>query len=228
MNGIQQMGEQAKAEYLPIVKEAEAVALAINSAETYEMAGTLYQQIKVKIKQVGEVLDPFVQAAHKTWKEAVAERGKYLEPLERAEQALKPALGAWQAEQRRIQEEEQRKAEAEAQRKAEDERIAQAEAAKAAGDADLADAMLSAPVIAAPVAPMTSAAPKIKGLSFRDNYSAQVVDLKALIKAVAAGTVPMAAILPNESFLNSQAKQLKGEFNYPGVKCLKNNIPVSR
>jgi hypothetical protein len=42
----------------------------------------------------------------------------------------------------------------------------------------------------------------------------------ALVKAVAAGTVPIQALEANTVFLNGQARMLKAALAYPGVKAI--------
>lgn len=79
------------------------------------------------------------------------------------------------------------------------------------------------------IAPLAVTIPKLTapdGLQMRSTWRAKVVDFKALVKAVAAGKVPMAAIRPacaddedfdKGNYLDAQAKSLKGEMNIPGV-----------
>lgn len=224
---LQLMGEKESAEYLPLVDQAKAAAAAIVDSNSFEAAALLYQDVKARIKRVGQVLDPFVKRSYDEWKKDVADRQKYLDPLEKAEATLKPAIAKYQADQEKKRQEEQRALEEANRKAAEDAQIAEAEAAAAAGNKDQAESILSAPVVVAPVVAPPSV-PKVKGLGFRDNWNAQIVDIKALLKAVLEGKVPYAAIKADESWLNAQAKQLKAEMNYPGVKVLKNNIPVSR
>lgn len=227
MQELKTVGDQARSEYLPLVERAGFMSAAIVDAESYEAAALLYQEVKARIKKVGEILDPFVQMAHKTWKTAVAKRAEYLDPLERAEASLKPALALYQAEQEKIRQAEQRRLEEANRAAAEEERIKDALALVEAGDKESANAILNQPIVVAPVfAP--AAIPHIKGMFFRDNWQASVVDIKALLKAVIEGKVPYAAIQANESFLNAQAKQLKAEMDYPGVRVTKNSVPVSR
>ena len=54
----------------------------------------------------------------------------------------------------------------------------------------------------------------------RKNYKAEVVDVMALAKAVVAGTVPLQAIEGNSKFLNNQARMLKDDMKFPGVKVV--------
>lgn len=58
------------------------------------------------------------------------------------------------------------------------------------------------------------------GVSERENWSGEVTDKKALIKAVAAGKAPLNLLEVNTKVLNQLARSLKSELNYPGVRAV--------
>lgn len=105
---------------------------------------------------------------------------------------------------------------AEAQRK-EDERIAKLTAkAEAAGKPVpvIEPKIIPARVIASVSAPA--------GTTYRENWSAKVMDIKALCAAVAAGTVDVSYVQGNDVALNSWAKLKKVEAEiFPGVMGVK-------
>lgn len=69
-------------------------------------------------------------------------------------------------------------------------------------------------------APAVAAPAKVTGIAGRVTYSAEVVDLMALIQAVAAGKAPIQAIAADEKFLGAQARAFKSPGDlYPGVMC---------
>jgi hypothetical protein len=210
------LGAQAEKEIAPVASQASAIAAAIKDQGTYEGAARYLQTIKAARKRVAEILDPFVQAAHGAWKKAVAERSKYDSPLDEAENIVKPAMSKWwSAEQDRI-ESERRRLEAEAKKREEDRMLAEAEAAAAAGDHASAESILEQPVNVSP--PVIPATPKVSGISMREEWKCEVSNLVELVKAVAAGKVPMGAIQANIVFLGQQARSLKGEMKYAGVR----------
>jgi hypothetical protein len=150
------------------------------------------------------------------------------------------------AEERRLQEEARKTEEArkaadleEARRIREEEEarlLAEAQKAEAEGNTVLAEAILEVGVrqteelkvqeqaiadepVVAPIVIVEKAVPKVAGgPSYRTIWDAQVVDLMALVKAVAAGTVSINAIQANPTFLRQQAMSLKQTFSIPG--CL--------
>jgi multidrug efflux pump subunit AcrA (membrane-fusion protein) len=164
--------------------------------------------------------------------------------LDRAESMLKRAMVSWTTEQERIAAEARAKAEAEA--RSERERLAaiereqaetarraaeEAQAAAEAGDDQAAAAAMAAAQAAqeqaavaaltaqvVTVAPAVEAPAKVAGISGRVTYSAEVTDLLALVKAVAAGQAPLEALQADMKFLGAQARAFKkaGQL-YPGV-----------
>lgn len=103
--------------------------------------------------------------------------------------------------------------------KAERQRLAD-EAAKlaASGHQDAADSLsLASSMVLAPVIP-TRVDREEQSTSVRENWSAEVVDLMQLVKAVAAGTVSINAIEPSSTWLNGQARLEKARLSIPGVK----------
>ena len=76
--------------------------------------------------------------------------------------------------------------------------------------------------IAVPTITVASTMPKIDGGSFRTDWSAEVFDKKALLRAVLEGTVPDVVLSIDMKFLNAQARLLKGELanSFPGVRAV--------
>lgn len=75
--------------------------------------------------------------------------------------------------------------------------------------------------------PLIETGPTTPGLSMVDLYRCQVNDLMRLVRAVVAGSVPLAALQANESWLDKQAAHLKDEFDYPGCELVKTKSPRS-
>jgi hypothetical protein len=51
-------------------------------------------------------------------------------------------------------------------------------------------------------------------------WHAEVTDLLELVRAVAEGTVPLAALLPNQEYLDGEAARLREGFAIPGVRAV--------
>ena len=110
-------------------------------------------------------------------------------------------------------------AEAAARKKAEDKQLEEAQLLADLGmDEAAEEALVAEPVIEKVRVPEPT---KAEGTSVRTYYSAEVVDLKALVVAVATGLASHSCIEANMTYLNGIAR-LEGEaMNIPGVRAIK-------
>jgi len=143
----------------------------------------------------------------------------WLKPLEEEKEKKVSAMQIWFDEQARIRRAEQARLEEEARKAAEEATLEQAMALEKNGHREEAEAVIAAPVVA-PAVYVPPTVPKGMGQFMRKNWGAEVTDLMALVKAVAAGTVPIQAIEANTVFLNQQARALKSALQYPGVRAV--------
>jgi uncharacterized protein with von Willebrand factor type A (vWA) domain len=195
-----------------------ARSLKISDQATYEIACEELRGIKGLRAKVEEVFGPIVKKAYEAHKEAVLQRKKADDPLNEAELILKRAIADWQLEQERIRREEQRRLEEEARHRQEEELEREIEQAEAEGaSAAEVEAMIDrapapAPVMVAPrVAPMS-------GVATRELWAADVTDLMAFIKHVAAHPEHTALLMPNMTAINQMARALKSAMKIPGVR----------
>lgn len=155
------------------------------------------------------------------------------------ERRRREAEEAARREQERLEREERERAaaeEARLRREAEDRQLADAAAAEAAGDTATARRIIEAPVAAPTVTPApvfvppapVAVAPRVDGVSFRVNWRAEIVDLKALVQAVAAGRAPAALVKADEVALNGMARSLKGAMQVPGVRVVNQRTAAVR
>ena len=217
------------AEALQLVDETVALTtsdLKIADPQTYELAGERLKELSAKEKQIEDF--------RKKLKAPILAAGKAIDeffnaPLTRlqgARASLKRSLLQYQiAEEQRRRELEARAQEA--ARKEREKLEARAAKAEASGKAEKAEALqvAAASVIVPTVASTVS---KISGISTRTSYRAEVVDKMELVKAVAAGTIPLNAIDANMPFLNNQARAMRDTLAYPGVKVVQETGLASR
>jgi len=200
---------------------ADATAYEVVDLPTYERASDIIRTIKQMAKEVGSTFDPMIEKAHQAHKEALAQKAKFVRPLEDAEKTLKGKMADWyRAEQAR----------AEAERKAAEEAAALERAALEAAkkqsyeEAIRAGDLQSAREIAQidPVAEIKVAEPvqaKVSGVTTRKTYRAEVTDLEALVKAASETPQFLAFLMPNESALNAFARAAKTtNCAIPGVR----------
>lgn len=205
-------------EYGQIVTAASNIT-AITTHEEAEHAVGLGRLLQVASKETEGFYKSVKQTIDAVKAPVLAAEKADLQPYE----SEKCRLGALQTqylqEERRRQEEADRKAREEAARIAQEELLQRAIDLEEMGEPEAAEQALEEPM--EPVFVQSAAPPKIEGSYGRVTYSATVVSLMELVKAVAAGKVPITAIEANMVFLNGRARSDKEGFSIPGVKLNK-------
>jgi hypothetical protein len=207
-----------------------AQAVLVTDDASYRRAWGLRVAIEKKRKGGEGVVELVCTPLYQKWKRF---RELLVGPVTTRQQAI-DLLSA-----RRLAYEKQKEAEAEAERKRleeaarkEQERLNKlaldrAARAEARGEVARAEAILeTVPQVPIPAGPVGPAVQRSKG-SAKVRYwhaalagateAAQRESLKQLVTAVAAGEVPLEAILPNLPWLNKTAKALQRNMKYPGV-----------
>ena len=201
---------------LTLAEQVQAVT--ITSPETFAEAATGLKLIKAMSSEIAAFFAPLKKKAHEAHRAITQAEAEKLAPLVAAEKAVKIAMAAFvEAEERKRRALERQIAE-KARKRQEEEQLLDAIDAEAAGNVQAADAILARPVLA-PVVMLPSQTPKVAGISFSERWHAVVFDHTALVRAVADGRVPMFALTPNQSWLDGQARALKSDLGYPGVRA---------
>ena len=149
--------------------------LQIIDDQSFRVAGEILLTIKTYIGKAKEFCRPNIQRWHEGWKKALSDEKALVEPYENAERLIKPRLAVYHDEQERRRREEEERLRQEAIRKAEDDRLHDAVSAEQFGMTDLSDAILDGPAYA-PTVVAPAKAVKIDGVSFRDNWKAEVFE----------------------------------------------------
>lgn len=214
---IETRAEELNKEILPELSVAAEIV--VRDAESYQMAGETWKSLTALEKKIKAYWEDDVSSALKLHRSLVAKRDAMLVPVGERKNALRLDMKAFEDEQERVRRVAQAKAEEEARKAAEEAALAQAVALEANGHKAAAEAVIAAPVVVPSVfVPKTT--PNGFGNATRRTWGAEVTDLMALVKAVAAGTVPIQAIEPNMVFLNGQSRMLKAALAYPGVRAI--------
>jgi len=199
-------------------------SLIISSQKEYIKASDLLKQIKSRYKELDsqrkEITKPLDEAKDKI----MTLYKKPLNLLSEAEAIIKRLMIGYTAEQDRLGRIEQLRlqkiadAEAEKERKKLEARI---ERAEASGKIEKAEelALQKEMVEAVSVPIIASNVETPKGISYRDDYSAEIIDFKLL---------PDEYKLPNMSALDKIAQATKGAIQIPGVKINVKKILSSR
>jgi hypothetical protein len=198
----------------------QARALQITDQASLDIA-TNYLGVEAELRKKIEAHHaPMKAAAWAAHQEALkAEKRALEENCGPIRALLTPKITAFQEERRRRVLEEQRRLQEEANRQAEEQRLAEAAllAEQGVSEADV-DAVLEAPIEAPYVPPA-----EVKlggGVSERWQYSAQVVDLMTLLKAVVSGAASLSCIEANMQYLNARARSDKRNFAIAGCRLV--------
>lgn len=198
--------EEVEQQSLAIPTRAEA--LVVDSAAAYEVAAGFLRDLKTVRKRVDETFDPSIRKAHEAHKAAVALKKQFTDPLDAGERIIKGKITGYLSAEERRRREEELKLQAEAQQRAEEARIAEAVALEQAGYQGAAEQAIATPVKAAPVL-LPPAAPKVAGLSKRENWTFRVVD---------PALIPREYLMIDETKVRGVVRAMKGETRIPGIE----------
>jgi len=218
---INTVEEQKKTSDVPaLLKKAE---LTISNQAEYETAATVLSEVKNRYKELDtqrkEITKPIDDA-----KTRIMDLFKPpLELLKKAENKIKDLMDAYREEQERKAEEERKRLqkladqETERQKKILDEKIARA---NASGKTEKVEELQMQKETIVPIVPVV--APKIetpKGISYKDQWTAEVVDF---------GLLPNEYKVANQQTLDKVAQATKGSITIPGVVFHSKKIVASR
>ena len=197
----------------------------IDTADSFTQTEKLVTLIAADQKALVDFFEPSISFAHQLHKDLLAARNKPGKRLEACRKTANGEMNRWgqklEAERQRHQREldaavrqEKEELEALASQNRARGRVAAARELQAT-----ADITIAAQIPEAKAATMFSTG--------RKNWKIRVTDKMALIKAVAAGTVPEEALEVNESWLRKQAIQRDG-LKYPGVQAYQDTAFIPR
>lgn len=209
------------------IEKGKSSALAF--AKKYEVTGEkdlktgadILKGIKETRNRIDAIFKPLTTAAHEAHQTIVAERDGHKAKIVEAEGIIKGKIGSFverqeqEAEDRR-REEQEAQARAEAKQQAIDEANSQKAAALLAqGKTKQAEKVMTqaeaAPRVLVPEIAPVAAPVKVKGLSTRKNWKAEVTNLVALCKAIGEGKVQSYMVEANMPALNKMAAMAEKE-----------------
>ena len=192
----------------------------ITTPEMAIAAGEDLKDIKRLAKQVNEKRLAITRPLNDALKEVNALFKPAKAFLSEAEALLKSKILEFQNEQERIARIAQAKADAEVRKEREklERRAAKAEAK---GKEDKAEELREqAETQIAPI--VTSAAPKLAGISRRETWKAEVTDKRLFLKYIVDEHIGLLGIVHiSQSALNNLARLRKDDLNMPGIKAVK-------
>lgn len=220
---LSSLPEIASAERLANEAHDIALSVSIDTPMMYGIAADELRNIAMRRKRIEELRMTLTRPLDESKKRIMDLFRAPTERLQEAEGILRRGMLTFQSAEQRKADEVRRDAEAKARAEREALELTMREAEKA-GDAKTADEAAVALEIA-DVAPITQIVPatKAKGITTRENWKAEIVDLKALV--VAAGKASEAGddnllgyLCADTKALGSVARALKGAARIPGVR----------
>ncbi len=221
-----------------IVTRAENIPAVIPDDESYELCARIIIDAKDIQKRIQERVADEKQARFERHRMVCNLEAAMLAFPKKALEIAEPRRRAYEKEGERKRREAEAVAQAEANKQEEDKRLAEAEYIEALGDKGAAEKILEQPIEPPPVV-FGRAVPKIAGLRDKPpTWAAHIFDLMVLVKAVAEGKLPLAAVLGIEpvdgrggiyesSYWNQQAKAtMKTQESFsvgPGVRAYDKN-----
>ena len=237
---VDKFEEELAAKGALVLKECQAIEK-IENQEQAERLGRQATDAAANIKAIQEHIGPEKQRRHGLWKRVCEKETKLCAPFEEVKKRNSQLIGKWQLEQEQIRIAEEERLRAEELRKSQELQAQQAEQLASEGRVEEGVAVLESAPEVMPVI-TTSRATKVAGISApKIKYKAEIVDLMALVKAVAEGRLPLNVfgeqdrftkvwILDTKDsgqrFLDKMADTFKKGFEYPGCR-LKEDISSS-
>lgn len=194
--------------------------LRITNQTTFDEGCELQKVAAALEKKIETHYEPMRVAAKAAYDTVLDQKRRDLAPVLEVKQLMSKATATFQVEQERIRQEQQRKRDEEAARLAEEQRKADMARAKKEGATKKElSAIAAAPIVATAPEVQPTYTPQAGVSKPIEVWSADVESLLDLAKAVVAGKQPPIAILPNQKYLDEQARSLKSLLKIPGVKA---------
>lgn len=205
-------------EWEPIVEAAKTATVTdVASKETAVGYGRLLQASTKELEELYKATKQSIDAIKKPVLDAEKQD---LAAINAAKDALSSKIQVFNREQDRIHQEALRKAQEEARKAEEERKLAEAIALEALGEKEEAEQVLNEDTMPIPVIVQKPVA-KVSGEVAKETYTAEVTNLKELVKAVAEGKAPLLAVKADEVWLNGQARSYREGLAIPGVVAKK-------
>lgn len=189
----------------------QAHALQVQNREQLSLASEFLKTVKALKQSIAETFDPIIENTRRAWKEAIAQKDKHLDPLEKAEKLVLEKTNFYLVEERKAREIEEARLR-EQQRKEKEDLDRKAAVAAKNGHVEKAAALQEQAKLAGAATPMASsasAAPTPKGLVQRTDWKFKIVDPKK---------VPRKFLVPDLQAIGSYVRAMKDKANIPGVQ----------
>jgi len=191
-----------------IQKYITSLPVKITDNETYLIFTDELKNIKSRLKVIDDRLTDPKEKARGVWQDWVDLIKELKAPLLEKETFYKKEISTYALEQERIRKAEEDRLRAIAQKEEEERQLAAAVAAEQSGNKEEAEAIIEAPIQAAPVI-VERTVPKVAGISMRENWKFRIVDEKK---------IPREFLKVDEVKIGGYVRSMKSAGNIPGVE----------
>ena len=220
-------GSEYEKRHLALKKDIQQLVLdsskivQVTTPEELENANNAGRVLQASTKEVELFYKPLKQQVDAFKAPLLAHEKEFAGPVDVEKKRLGGLITGYMQEQERQRQEAERVAREAAEAAAREEALNRAVEIESADGKEAAEQFLEEPLMVAPVVIQAEAPVKMAGQVSRMTYSATVLDLRALLKAVVEGKAPLQCVVADESYLNGKARLEKDGFNVPGVRLNK-------
>jgi hypothetical protein len=195
-----------------------AEQLTVDTDQEFQFYAEQMKAAAALVKKIENYHEDTRLQAHALWKSIVRLIDDSTAPLKRAIRLYEAALIEYRRKQRELQEQQRRQLEEAERKKQEDIYVAAAADLEKQGDhvaaAQVLDAAIQAPIS---VAPTISDVPKVKGISFRQDWEFDIIDAAGNI-VEDSPLLPREYLMPNEQAIGKIVRALGAKTNIPGIR----------
>jgi len=201
----------------------------INSPENENKGGDLLKMLKTIVKSAEDDRTSITGPINASLKLINAKYKEITNPVNAAIKVLNKKMVDYKLEQQRIAQEKERIEREEREAKV----LEKAAELESQGKDEAAAEVVEAAEVASETTQTEASKSSVRSdygatTTMTDKWSAEVVDIRILCKAVAEGKADIDCVLPNMPVLNKLAKSMKSDMNISGVTSVNNPILTSR
>lgn len=185
-----------------------AKLIVITTAAEFIVAGELLKTVKALRAEIDDTFDPIIKKQFEAHREAIAQKKKVDAPLVEAEGILKPRIAGYLREEERKRQEEEMRLQKQAREREEAEQLAKADILHEIGEVDAANQVLNEEIYVPPVV-LPSAAPKVSGISMRETWDFDIIDVNK---------IPREFMVPDLVKIRGLVRAMKRATNIPGIR----------
>jgi hypothetical protein len=192
---------------LSVPDQAKQITAITNNTD-YTRAGEILLTIKEIRKKIEATFKPIKQKMDAAKKEVLDQERNADKPLAEAEAYIKPLIAGYLAEQERIRKAEEDRLREIARKEEEQRQFDAALAAEQSGNKEEAEAIMEAPVQAAPVV-VPKSVPKVSGVAMTKQWKFRITD---------PNKIPREYLTVDEQKIGGVVRALKDQCRIPGVE----------